>query len=438
MLFVTSALAMTTAGWVTLAPASAAANPSMCEGQVATMVATADDQTITGTDGPDVISSAGYTNVTVMAGEGDDLVCTDGRLFASDSSVHGGPGDDTLVANSSQPIDPYVPSGAVLYGDDGDDVLDVEAGEASILPGPGDDVVHVPMRPTLLNGRPEVGFLVGQDIPSVHVDVRAGTVDGEGHDTFTGVMTFYGTEGGDVFEGGPGSDYFYDGSGIESEHPPTDIVRGRGGDDAVTVFHGDVDGGQGNDSVYAWRSVVHGGAGNDDIFLREGGQVDAGPGADVIDTNIDNEYEPKIGVGKFVLAGGAGPDTIFLTSPEGDSDSYQKCYATQCRFLADGGPGADVLSFQHVGGRVHLDLASGKATFFGAHATVHRIEKVEGSSHADVLLGTQHADHLDGNQGPDRLIGRAGPDILHGGPGHDTAFGGPGHDRCVAEIRHSC
>jgi Ca2+-binding RTX toxin-like protein len=104
----------------------------------------------------------------------------------------------------------------------------------------------------------------------------------------------------------------------------------------------------------------------------------------------------------------------------------------------DGGPGADVLSFQRTGGDVHLDLARGRATYVGGHATVREFEAVEGSARADILRGTRRGHHLDGNGGPDRLFGRGGRDLLHGGNGHDVAFGGPGRDRCVAEVRHSC
>ncbi len=425
-------------GGVGVAPASASAPAVTCQGQPATIVATADGQTITGTDGPDVMSSAGHLDVNVLAGGGDDLVCTDGGHHPNSfprNSVHGGPGDDTLVASSAAPSSSSV---AILEGEDGDDVLKVDAGLATLFPGPGDDTISVPQATARGQSSGFVEF--DEQLPGVTIDVPAGTIDGEGHDTFTGSLGFAGTVGADVFEGGPGPDSFYDFySGFDSPDPATDVVNGRGGDDVLESFHARIDGGAGDDSLTGGRGVLRGGPGSDHLHVEAGGRADGGAGADLIDTEIDDEDMPRIGLGRFDLAGGAGPDTILLTSPDGEGVSHVRCYSpSRCRFSADGGPGADVLSLEYIGGRAHLDLATGRGAFFGAHATVRRFEKVEGSPYADVLRGTAHADHLDGNGGPDRLFGRGGPDLLHGGEGHDMAFGGPGRDRCVAEVRHSC
>ena len=189
----------------TVPPAAAAAET--CQEQSATIVATADQQTLTGTDGPDVISTAGYLNVKVLAGGGDDLVCTDGGSTVVGSGageVLGGSGDDTLVASASASRSDL----ALLEGEGGDDVLQVERGAAYLRPGAGDDQIHVPAAPELENGSPTIWVSFGLDVAHIDVDVPAGTVDGEGHDTFTGVMGFEGTSGPDVFKGGPAADFF--------------------------------------------------------------------------------------------------------------------------------------------------------------------------------------------------------------------------------------
>ena len=431
-------LVVTAAGWVTFAPAWAAAASTLCEGQVDTIVATADDQTLTGTDGPDVISTAGFHGVNVLAGDGDDLVCTDsdgGLGTPEQGAVHGGPGDDTLIADT--PNDNF--DEPQLYGEAGNDVLRVNGGPALLSPGPGDDTIHAPAKQQLLNGLPTVSITFGTATAGVRINVAAGTIRGEGHDTFTGALGFEGTPGHDRFIGGPRRDFFTDVTGYYSTKPASDFIQGRGGDDRLWVYHGTIEGGPGGDQLVAWHSTVRGGSGRDDITLEAGGSVHGGPGADVIHTFIDEEDPSALPTSSFSLNGDAGPDAIFLTSPQ-DQGGYKTCYTpTLCRFRADGGPGADVLSFQDVGDGVHLDLASGQGTYSkGAHARVTRFERVEGSPFADVLKGTRHADHLDGDEGPDRLLGRGGPDILHGGPGHDAAFGGPGHDQCAAEIRRSC
>jgi Ca2+-binding RTX toxin-like protein len=434
-IFTTAALGLTAAGLTLVAPASAAA--ATCQGQPATIEATTNGQTLTGTDGPDVISTAGHTSVTVLAGDGDDLVCTDGGSLSGDPTagvVHGGPGADTLVAASPQSRFDV----ANLDGDDGNDVLRVDSGPALLQPGPGDDEIHVPTHPALLDGAPAIWFSPLADTPSVSIDVPAGTIDGEGHDTFTGVLGFEGNAGPDVFEGGPGPDFFNDGALIEDPDPGADRVNGHGGDDRLVVLAGEADGGSGADFVAGMHSVVKGGAGPDLLRLSEGGSASGGPGADEILTDIDAEDVLGRVPSPFDLKGGAGPDRIFLSGPE-DEIGFKPCAVrSRCSLHADGGPGADVLSFQRTGGRVHLDLAAGRTSYVGGHATVRRFEHVEGSHSADVLRGTARADHLDGNGGNDRLIGRSGPDVLHGGPGHDIADGGPGRDRCDAEVSHRC
>ena len=81
---------------VFVAPASttftATASPATCLGQTATIVAGLEQQ-VMGTDGPDVIVSAGGD---VDAGGGDDLVC----ITQSEGHVHAGAGDDLVTSEA--------------------------------------------------------------------------------------------------------------------------------------------------------------------------------------------------------------------------------------------------------------------------------------------------------------------------------------------------
>jgi Ca2+-binding RTX toxin-like protein len=432
--FTAVALGLAAAGLTLVAPATAA--PATCDGRAVTIAATADNQDLTGTNGPDVISTNGFAYVDVFAGGGDDVVCTrtgDPPGVTVQGQVYGEGGNDTLISSATDPLDR-----PALIGGDGDDLLQVDAGAAGLSPGPGDDTLRGPAHLRLVDGRPEVFVGFGLHVPAVDIDVPAGTVDGEGHDTFTGQMGFGGTQGADVFTGGPGPDFYSDGAAFDNPDPGSDAVTGGGGDDVLAVVRGTVRGGPGDDTLYGGHGKTQGGPGRDSIYVAEGGHVSGGPGADVITTEIDVEDGPAFPTKPFVLDGGAGPDRIFVTSPS-DQGGFHPCPPTKvCSFRVDGGPGADVLSFQRTGGDVHLDLARGRATYVGGHATVREFEAVEGSARADILRGTRRGDHLDGNGGPDRLFGRGGRDLLHGGNGHDVAFGGPGRDRCVAEVRHSC
>jgi Ca2+-binding RTX toxin-like protein len=135
-----TALALLVAGAVvaTSRPSSAA-DASLCRGQAPTLVATADGQTIVGTDGPDVIIAWGFADVTVAAGAGNDRICgnpavVDGgdgvdAIFTVGGTVAGGAGDDVIVH-----------IGGTTDGGPGNDrILQRQSGTAQ--GGEGDDTV---------------------------------------------------------------------------------------------------------------------------------------------------------------------------------------------------------------------------------------------------------------------------------------------------------
>ena len=73
--------------WPVLDSASAA--PAECQGRTATIVS--DGGTVTGTEGDDVISTAGAVNISALGG--DDIIC----VTLGSGDVDGGAGSDTLV-----------------------------------------------------------------------------------------------------------------------------------------------------------------------------------------------------------------------------------------------------------------------------------------------------------------------------------------------------
>jgi Ca2+-binding RTX toxin-like protein len=417
-----------------------------CDGLPATIVATADNQTLAGTDGPDVISSAGHSGVSIMAGGGNDLVCSDGGDAlgnAGQAVVQGGEGDDTLIGSENTIFCCFV-----LEGNDGNDTLVIRSGSAWLFPGAGDDAIHASgPRGTPWYGR----FVMFGDDP-VHDNVDGGvinvphaTVDGEGHDTFTGSLTFYGTPGSDRFTGGPGSDSFTASSYAPGTH---DVIRGAGGDDVLADINATIRGGTGDDQLTAVGGTAFGGRGADYLRARDAGTLSGGAGRDVLTTWIDNDMEllPRPMQGDFHLGGGPGNDTIDLTSPFTADGVAATCqYRDQtpsppkrCTSTANGGRGQDLLSFWQAFGDVHADLRSGKVTYAGGSSTVRGFENAQGSPGDDVLLGTPGPNLFRGGMGDDTLKGRGGRDVLQGGDGHDIAYGGPGHDQCTAEVLHSC
>jgi Ca2+-binding RTX toxin-like protein len=87
-------------------PGSAAAEPVGCQGEVATVVITADGTTGATTDGHDVVAVFGAHSVD--AGGGDDLLCVWGVPADTDgggATIEGGPGRDSLTARTGRGAD---------------------------------------------------------------------------------------------------------------------------------------------------------------------------------------------------------------------------------------------------------------------------------------------------------------------------------------------
>ena len=140
--------------------------------------------------------------------------------------------------------------------------------------------------------------------------------------------------------------------------------------------------------------------------------VQGGGGDDVLyGLNI---LHPRRDSGPAKMFGGANDDLLVGGQPcDGD--------------LFGGGPGAnDSASFA----RVRNSGIFVKATIGGAvfdpnlsHCNrgriTHSVEKIEGSTGPDILIG---------DSGPNTLLGRGGNDRLNGRGGYDGCVGGGGHD----------
>lgn len=168
------------------------------------------------------------------------------------------------------------------------------------------------------------------------------------------------------------------------------------------------DGGPGAD----W---LRGGRGADTLYSGDDGDLDVldGGGGDDALFGV-NILHPRHSSGAATLVGGAGDDLLIGGQP--------------CDDLFHGGKGDnDSASFARVrntgtfvkaaiGGRV-IDPDVG---YCGASRIDGTVEKIEGSTGPDVLLGAA---------GPDTLLGRGGLDVLDGRGGPDRCIGGRGRDQ---------
>ena len=190
----------------------------------------------------------------------------------------------------------------------------------------------------------------------------------------TATAILHGDRGTDLLLGGRGDDSL---TGAPRDGPyPADILKGRGGDDALAQG-ALLDGGSGSDLLIAAPCV--------------GQTVRGGPGIDSV--SFVRSY---LGLGVQATLGG----TAILPA-----------HALSGRQVPAGCP-IPVSQPTRVRGS---------------------IEGIEGSPESDVLIGDNSANRLLGRGGDDLLVGRGGSDFLVGGNGRDSMLGGLGWDRLYAQ-----
>ena len=196
--------------------------------------------TVTGSDGPDLILG-GEGNDVLSGGGGDDRIVGD----RGNDAMNGGTGDDTLVWNNGDNTD-------VMNGDAGRD--DVEVNGA---PTAGDVFSVQPNGSRIRFDRPNlVPFSL--DIGSSET-MHANGLGGDDSITVGDVglsVTAAGGPGNDTLTGGSSSETLLGGSGDDTLNPGSglDVVSGDDGNDTVNVRDTTADlarGGDGNDSVVA-------------------------------------------------------------------------------------------------------------------------------------------------------------------------------------------
>ena len=146
----------TIAACVVLGSAVPAAAQQTCDGRSATIVGTPGDDTLVGTNGPDVIVGLGG-NDTIRGRRGDDVIC-------------GGNGSDTIYGNNGEDR---------IFGQRGRDFIYGNAHDDHIVGGPGPDRIDAGWGDDYVRGGPGDDWIWG--------DLDDDTMDGGlGHDTLWG------------------------------------------------------------------------------------------------------------------------------------------------------------------------------------------------------------------------------------------------------------
>lgn len=318
--------------------AHAAALPANCTGSA--------------TDGDDTIVCGDlHPGDVINAGKGNDKITINGTIplqknvkAPSDSGaivIHGGAGDDTITVKGD------VPQGTFLYGDAGNDTIEVgtiglirriQDGDSTpggyVDGGAGDDTITsatLTGTGALLGGDgkdtinvKQVGYIDGRDAAKGEqgTETYAGYLDGgAGDDSITAGWiampgdSVYPQHKGGVF-GGAGNDRITVGTAAG-------FGRAHGGDgnDTITadlLISGYLDGDGGNDTITAkkitFTGEISGGDGDDVLHadsIQQTGRIDGGNGNDQVTVGTMNGADiDSIGVTAANVSGGAGNDTI--------------------------------------------------------------------------------------------------------------------------------
>ncbi|WP_417513235.1 beta strand repeat-containing protein [Minwuia sp.] len=402
----------------------------------------AGDDVVGGDDGDDsLLGDAG--NDTLVGGEGDD-------------TLNGGDGADSLNGNNGNDNIDGVIGSDTLDGGAGDDLLTGNQDADSVLGGAGNDQVFGGAADDTVDGGTGNDIVAGDDGDDV-------LLGGTGNDTLVGgdgADTLTGGAGNDSATGGAGNDLIVFGAGIDtvagfsagagvgdvldisSRDEVTDLAgllaisRDAGANLVIEFIDGvdelivrNVNKADLNADDFIFAAVANQnlvgdenantlvGAGGNDTIAGLGGadslvgdagddSIDGGNGADTLDGGLGNDTLLG-GLGSDRLIGGAGDDSL------------------------DGGDAAtDVADFTAATVAINADLLAGTATGQGNDILVN-IERLEGGTADDTLLGDDDNNTISGAAGSDSINGRGGDDVFGAnlGTGNDTIIGGTGSDR---------
>jgi Ca2+-binding RTX toxin-like protein len=386
-------------------------------------------------------------NDTIMPGSVSSGV-TGGMPDAGNNTIQGLDGDDSLDGGGGSDLLEGGAGADRLQGRDGDDTLIGGPGNDFFTPGAGND--------SMVGGDPGDVLVPFDATGPLVIDIAAGTLTGQGSDSFSGILNAHGSGFADSISGSSANQYFFGQAG-------NDTLRGLGGNDNLIGGSGGdlLDGGEGQDRAsYNDDGFDGAGAGTRGVVVNLSA-ISVISGADTVlaGTAIDNwgsrdtllSIEDVTGsamadllVGDGLvnaLEGRAGSDTLrggdgsdYLTGGSGN-DSI------------DGGEGANDwadyantsdtptpptrgvivnLSGSMITVGADIVLAGTAIDNWGGRDTLLGIENVVGSALGDLLVGDGQNNNLQGRAGDDTIRGGAGNDFLTGGSGNDSIDGGEG------------
>jgi Ca2+-binding RTX toxin-like protein len=131
-------------------------------------------------------------------------------------------------------------------------------------------------------------------------------------------------------------------------------------------------------------------------------------------------------VGLALLNGGSAQSIGGLCNGEPASATWLDASGQYGPALLDGTDHADTIIGSD--GDDHIDSAGGDDVVCGGAGHNH----IHGGDGDDVLIGAADHDHLDGGAGDDTVVGFGGDDTVAGGTGNDFLVGGSGDDVMIS------
>ena len=379
--------------------------------------------------------TAGYTTGVLYGGDGNDVL--DGRGSQYLQRVDGGAGDDILYTNTN--------TFAAAYGGDGNDTI-YSHGETH--GGSGDDLIE-------LQSSYYGGIVFGDEGNDIIYAAQP--------ISYSSGADIVGGAGADILNGNAGNDILTsadfapfgitpaDDMGVEH-----DQLFGNDGDDVIAIGYGDdANGGAGNDILYLSLAGALSGVTVDLSNVTGSLPFSLGGGTirnfETIAHLTGSAFDDNITVGTqaslLKIDGASGNDTVISSGSSvefngGEGDDWFVSGVAGDTF--DGGNGFDTLDYSHYssGIAVNLGVSFGSPGSGPGGDSFVSIEQVIGSSlddtisggnTGDTLSGGGDNDTLNGNGGNDSLTGGAGNDQLDGGIGADTMSGGSGNDSFVVD-----
>ena len=290
-----------------------------------------------------------------------------------------------------------------VTGSNFNDVLTGDAGANILMGGAGNDILAVSRGSDTLNGGEGVDTAdYALSTGAIVASLAAGTATGIGSkaDKLIAIENFIGSKFGDTITGdaganilssGEGNDHFFGSGGGDKFDGGTgkDWIDYRSSTAAVNVnlLTGVGSGGVAQGDTYKNIENIRGGAGDDTLIGDDTANVIyAGKGSDRVEA----------GGGNDMIYTAGGYDTV------------------------DGGAGIDTVSYADSWDKVVINLATGVGQYGAASRdTIVNVENIIGSKFDDTITG---------DAGTNTLNGGAGNDTLHGGDGNDTLIGGSGAD----------